>query len=305
MLNTLIQMSALIVAGALWRVLSPGKSSADQLRLALADLVYYLLLPALVLQVLWQAPIGIDSLRLSLVALSGTIITMLLSWLVCRSCQMERAVTGAVILAASFANVTYMGLAVMESVFGTWARSVAIQYDLFANTPLLFTVGVILAQRFGQAATEKQQILKSLLRIPPLWAALVAVVLNLFAVPMPAQLDAILSLLGSGVILLMLLALGMSLRWETLQISRLPPVTVIVVFQLLLMPMIVAFLSTMAGLSGEFRTAVIIEAAMPSMVLGIMLCDRYGLNTAVYAAGVTMSTAVSLITLPLWYEWLT
>jgi predicted permease len=44
---------------------------------------------------------------------------------------------------------------------------------------------------------------------------------------------------------------------------------------------------------------------MPSMVLGIVFCDRYGLDTALYAAAVTVTTALSLITLPFWYGWLT
>jgi predicted permease len=39
---------------------------------------------------------------------------------------------------------------------------------------------------------------------------------------------------------------------------------------------------------------------MPSMVIGIVLCDRYGLDTGLYAAAVTLTTLVSLITLPMW-----
>jgi predicted permease len=37
------------------------------------------------------------------------------------------------------------------------------------------------------------------------------------------------------------------------------------------------------------------------MVLGIVLCDRYALDSALYAAAVTITTAASLITLPLWH----
>jgi hypothetical protein len=39
---------------------------------------------------------------------------------------------------------------------------------------------------------------------------------------------------------------------------------------------------------------------MPSMVLGIVLCDRYGLDSALYAEAVTVSTALAVLTLPLW-----
>jgi predicted permease len=47
------------------------------------------------------------------------------------------------------------------------------------------------------------------------------------------------------------------------------------------------------------------EAAMPSMVIGIVLCDRYGLDTGLYAAAVTLTTLLSLFTLPVWSGMLT
>ena len=69
------------------------------------------------------------------------------------------------------------------------------------------------------------------------------------------------------------------------------------------MPLLVWGATSLLGLHGELRTAVVLEAAMPSMVLGVVLCDRYGLDTGLYATVVTISTALSLFTLPLWYQW--
>lgn len=61
--------------------------------------------------------------------------------------------------------------------------------------------------------------------------------------------------------------------------------------QLFLMPLAVWGAATALGFSGEMRVALVLEAAMPSMVLGIVLADRYGLNTGVYAAALTTTTA--------------
>jgi len=41
---------------------------------------------------------------------------------------------------------------------------------------------------------------------------------------------------------------------------------------------------------------------MPTMVLGLVICDRFKLDTSLYAEAVTVTTALSLITLPLWLE---
>ena len=150
MFDTLLSMVILIACGAVWRYLAPGGVTADQARQAITAVVYYLLLPALVLYVLWRAPLGVSSIKISLLSASGILGAMLLSWLSCRSCRLPSSVTGAVVLAASFPNATYLGLPVLVALFGDWASSVAIQYDLFASTPLLFTVGVLLAQAMGQ-----------------------------------------------------------------------------------------------------------------------------------------------------------
>jgi predicted permease len=40
------------------------------------------------------------------------------------------------------------------------------------------------------------------------------------------------------------------------------------------------------------------------MALGVVLCDRYGLNSGIYATAVTVTTLLSIVTLPLWYAWM-
>jgi predicted permease len=58
------------------------------------------------------------------------------------------------------------------------------------------------------------------------------------------------------------------------------------------------------ALEGEVKIAAILEMAMPSMVLGIVFCDRYQLDTSLYAMAVTVTTVLSLFTLPFWYDFL-
>ncbi len=60
--TVILHMAALIACGVIWRLLWPGGLDADITRHVLTSLVYYLLLPALVIQVLWKAPLGIGSL---------------------------------------------------------------------------------------------------------------------------------------------------------------------------------------------------------------------------------------------------
>lgn len=303
MFETLLQMIALIACGVGWRFLRPGKLTPEQVRLGLTESVYYLFLPALVLVVLWRTPIGLDSLRISFLAATGIISALLLSGLICRLCRMPRRISGAIILASAFPNATYLGLPVLQTTFGDWARSVAIQYDLFASTPLLFTVGVLVAQHYGDSdSAAGAGFLKKLIRIPPLWAAIIGSALNLLSVPLDSNLEIILNMLGDTVIPLMLVALGLSLQWRSISIRQLAPLIMVSGIQLLLTPLLVWQLAKVLGLEGDLLSAVVLEAAMPSMVLGLVLCDRFRLDTTIYALAVTVTTLLSLLSLPLWFN---
>lgn len=302
MVPILAQMGALIGFGILWRLVRPGGLDGDAARLALTNLVYHLLLPALVLLVLWQAPLGLDTLRIAGAAAGGVLAGILLSWAACRVCGMPGAVTGAAILASAFPNATYLGLPVLEASFGSLGRSVALQYDLFACTPLLLTVGIVIAQHYGTRGASGG-VLAGLLKVPPLWAAVVGVALNLGGVTIGPWLEGLLQMLAAGVVPLMLLSLGMSLRGSALFERSVRAVGPVLLIQLMIMPAVVWALASGLGLRGETLVAVVLEGAMPSMVLGVVLCDRYGLDTGLYAAAVTLSTLLSLVTLPLWFGW--
>ncbi|UCE88805.1 MAG: AEC family transporter [Pseudomonadota bacterium] len=300
MFLTVLQMGVVIACGALWRRFAPGTIATDEVRKALSDLVYYLLLPALVLDVLWQAPLGADSARIAVVAAACVTAGLGLSWLACRLCNASGPRTGAMMLAAGFPNATYLGLPVLEKALGPWARSVAIQFDLFACTPLLLSLGMAIAARYGVRGTSHNA-LATLLRVPALWAVLLAVTLQIAGVERPVFADAVLDLLGAAVIPLMLLVLGMSLRLQALQPSQLRLVVPVLLIQLLLMPLLAVALAGIIGLGGRVAMATVLEAAMPSMVLGIVISDRFGLDTGLYAAAVTLTTVCCLATLPLWH----
>lgn len=303
MVDVILQAAALIACGVLWRVLTPLGLEAEQVRRSLTGVVYVLLLPALVLLVLWQASLGLDSVRIAVSAAAAVGLGLLAAWLWFRRGAQPNRVVGALLLAAAFPNATYLGLPVLEATFGPWARSVAIQYDLLACTPLLLSAGVALAAWYGGGG-QKEHPLLALLKVPPLWAALAGITLNLAQAPLPAIVGSWLDMLGSGVVPLMLFSLGLGLRWAGTWHHQIPLVLPVAIIQLLLVPLLIWGLAAGLGLEGQVLAAVVLEAAMPSMVLGIVLCDRYHLDTGLYAMTVTVTTVLCMVTLPLWFAWL-
>lgn len=300
MVEIILRMSVLIALGVLWRAIQPGGISAEVIRKSLTTLVLYLMLPALVLKILWQAELGLNSFLISGVAIISIVSGLLLSYFLCRACRASRPVTGAVMLASAFPNVTYMGLPILKELFGDWSTSLVIQYDLFACTPMLFTVGILIAQKYGeQGSTES--VFKGLRNLPPLWAAVIAVLLNLGNAPMHESVSWVLDQFAHMVIPMMLFAVGLSLDWKFSFGNKVKNITVIVISQLVILPLVALMMVNLFGFTGDTKVALVLEAAMPTMVIGLVLCDRYGLDTRLYAMAVTITTVLSLFTLNLWY----
>ena len=300
--STLIQMTLIMVCGAAWRFAKPAGLSAEQTRQVLTTVVYYLLLPAMVLEVLWSADIGLHSFQYAWLGMGSIIAAMLCLWVIGALFRFDDRRLGAMILAAAFPNVTYLGLPVLEQAFGSWARSVAIQMDLFAATPLLFTIGVIVARHYGEETAKSPRPVWLFFHAPPFWAAAVAVILNINGVVAPVWLLGVLQKLSAGVVPLMLFSLGLALSWKALTVRNIPYIIPVAVIKMAAMPLLAMVLVGFLPITGEYREAAVLDLSMPSMVLGIVFCDRYRLDSSLYAMAVTVTTAISLITLPFWHS---
>ncbi|WP_407276108.1 AEC family transporter [Halothiobacillus sp. DCM-1] len=302
MIGVIAQMAFTIALGLAWRQLPLGGLTADRARPALTTAVYYFFLPALVLSVLWRAPLGIDTGKIALASASGILSSLLLMTLVGRFMRLSRTEFGALLLAASFPNATYLGLPLLSSLYGEAGKPIAIQYDLFAATPILLSLGIYLASRLG-THHETVHPVRSLLKVPPLWAALIGSGLNLSGLAPPPDVAAFLDRLGSAVVPIMLLALGMSLNLATLG-SRIhwQKIAPALLIQLLWMPLVVWAVVTGTHMTGMAATATVLLGATPSMILGLVICDRFGLDTGLYATAATASTLIAMATLPLWHQ---
>ncbi len=310
MFSVLLGMAAIIVVGIGWR-LALGGQQAETIRSHLALAVYHIFLPALVLQVLWQVPVDLNTVRIPVVSALAVLLSLLAAFLIYGNGRIVRGflgdshagrAVGALLLASAFGNFTYLGLPVLTRAFGEWSQFVAIHFDLLASTPLLFTVGVMLARHYGTGRAMHP--LLALLRVPALWAALTGLLLSGSGLAIPSWLDQALDTLGSAVVPLMLLSIGMALRWQAGWAARVPVLLPVLAIQLLFMPLIAWAAAIGVGMPERLLAPVVIEGAMPSMVLGLVICDRFRLDAGLYAEAVTLSTALSLLSLPLWLQWL-
>jgi predicted permease len=176
--------------------------------------------------------------------------------------------------------------------------------DLFAATPLLFTAGVMVARHYGEEGAKKPRSPWLFFNAPPFWAAAVAVVLNVNGIVAPDWLLGVLQKLSAAVVPLMLFSLGLALSWTAESIRNITYVIPVIIIKMALMPLFAMVLVGYLPITGEYCAAAVLDLSMPSMLLGIVFCDRYRLDSPLYAMAVTVTTAISLIALPFWHSML-
>ncbi|MBD3767340.1 MAG: hypothetical protein IE928_05215 [Gammaproteobacteria bacterium] len=118
----------------------------------------------------------------------------------------------------------------MSHQLGELGTAITIQYDFFAQTPLLLTLGILLARYFGQKNTKTAAEVwwKTLAKVPALWAAFIELLLNQQQIPTIKPIMTWLTHLSDPVIPLMLISIGLDLKPESIQWKDIPFLTPVI-----------------------------------------------------------------------------
>lgn len=300
MQSLLLSFLLLIALGVLWRQLAPQDLPAETLRHASNSVILYFFLPALCFRILYQADLSVETLLVPISAWAAMWACFLAATLIYGlfGDRLSEAERGVLILASTFGNVIYFGLPLLTETFGQEAGKYAIFFDLFAHTPLLWTLGVAIAAHHGSG--ERFQLKKALQHMaaqPPIWATLAGVTCNLLHVPLPGFVLDALEMAGSIVIPLAIFTIGLSLSWPRPRHG--PLIVPAIAIKMGLSPLVAFTVAQAVGLQGTALKACLLEGAMPAMVLTVLLAHRFKLDEELAALCVAATTVLSLVLLPL------
>ena len=96
---------------------------------------------------------------------------------------------------------------------------------------------------------------------------------------------------------MMVFTVGLALDFRDLR--RLPIAVPALALKLFLAPVLAWLIARAAGISREALQAVVIEGAMPVMVLSLVIADEFELDVPLAATCITVSTVASFFTMPL------
>ncbi len=265
-------------------------------------LIIYVALPALTLQYIPNIEINTDLILPILMPWLNILLSWMLFAYIGRKLGWGRAITGAIILLTGFGNTSFVGIPIIQALYGKAGIETVIMIDQPGGFVALSTLGILIANIYS----DKQQltasgIFKNILMFPPFIAFVLGFVLNVTQVNIPAEINTIFSTLGALVVPLALISVGMQLRldfksiyWKYIWIG--------LGFKLLLFPAIIFVLYFLIfQQSGQVIQITLIEAAMAPMITAGIVASNYDLEPRYCSLMLSVGLLASFLTLPLWY----
>lgn len=260
----------------------------------LTRIVFYLLGPALIFRSIYTSTVSFDnvlSIAVYIVLIQGVMfgISRLVGRL--RHWDGDSQAAGSVVLL--FANCGNYGLPVMLFAFGEQGFAFGVIYVLISSM-MQATVGIGVAS-WHKGASWRHGLVQ-VLRVPYLYAFLLAVLLRTTSVELPQSIFRAVNLLAEAAIPGQLLMLGIQLSRVRLQHFGVDSI-ILSGIKLLVPPVLGWAVTSLLGITGLLQAVLIAEASMPSAVNALILATHFKRNVELAATTVFVSTMVSLVTI--------
>jgi predicted permease len=202
------------------------------------------------------------------------------------------------LLCVMLGNTGFIGYPMIRALLGENALAYAVIYDQFGTFLLLSSCGLYICARYsGGVAPSPGLVLRRILRFPPALALLAG--LTIMPAQPPEPLAGALQILADAMLPLVMLAVGLSLRFR-LPANEIRALSAGLALKLLLLPALVWGASRVAGLAETMLRVNVLQSAMPPMVTAAALAMAHQLAPRLAAALVGYGILFSLLTLPFW-----
>ena len=262
----------------------------------LNKIVMYVLLPCMIFSALYSTDMKmLPTLgTLPFIILAESAICGVIAYIILKCKQYDDIKIWSVLLPLLISNTAFVGYPVTLGIYGHQGFVMAVFCDL-ATTCMFLLLSFVLVLKFGGTVRAA---FKKILLFPPLWAVVLGISFNLLNIPIGPVLDKTIGYLADGAIPLIMISLGLSIELGGLARSK-SMVIFTSIIKLGVFPLIALIVVTMLGLTGLQHDVGIIEAAMPSGTMSLVLSIAYNLDYELTSDCILVNAVISLVTLPI------
>lgn len=307
-------LAVLVTVGLGWlagRMRWLGETQADPARV-LSAAAFYIFVPALLFRTTARVDLGALPAGLLLAYFVPTLALLLAVYGVQqrrqrRQPQRQPALPTVRAISVSYGNAVQMGIPMAAAMFGEAGLGMHLMlvsvHGLILLSLLTALVELDLArsqvQRFSLWQTLRSTLRNTVIH-PVVLPVLIGLSWNLLGLGLPALVDEVLQLLGSAVVPLCLVLIGLSLAYYGVQ-GHLRGAFSLTLLKLLALPALVLAVAHWGfGLSGLPLSVLVMMAALPVGSNALIFAQRYQTLQAEATAAIVFSTLAFVITAPLW-----
>ncbi len=260
----------------------------------LNNIVLKISLPSLIFSNVAVAKIDAGMVMLPVSCLFITLFSALIGYIYAKIRKYPTKQMWAIIIACGLINSGFMGFPIITGAFGHIGFVHAVFFDL--STAMMFVVwGVILVLVFGGS---QKDVIKRLISFIPVWAILFGVLFNIFNIGLPNVIMTTLTYLGNATIPLIMLSVGLSLKFKEIR-ERLSDSFFVSSVRLLLAPLVMSIVLGFFAVKGLNYNVAVLESGMSSAMNGLVLAIDYKLDVSLITACIFTTTVLCLVTVPI------
>ena len=258
-------------------------------------IVMYILMPCMIFHAIYGADLSlIPKLGiLPFIILASSFATGIVSYFILKQFKLDDIKLWSVLVIVMIANTAFMGYPVTLGIYGQEGFLRAIFCDM-ATLCIFLILSFVLILKFG--GTIKTAV-KKIAFFPPLWAVVLGLCFNWLNIPIGSVLDYTVNYLGQGAIPLIMVTLGLSIDFSALSRSK-SMIVFTSIMKLAFFPIVAFLIVNYLGLVNLEYHVAIVEAAMPSGMMSLLLAITYKLDYELTSDCILINTVISLITLP-------
>lgn len=267
----------------------------------LNQFIIYISLPGMALYYMPKIELSLELLYPVLMPWLSILLAFIIFRWLGRLWGWSKALIGCLIMTAGFGNTSFVGIPIINALYGEEGLKTLMMVDLPGTFVALSTVGIVIATMYSRGQPSAKSIANKVLTFPPFIVFIIGLLMNISGLRFPEELDGVFKTLSMTISPIALVSVGFQLKvnkrskhWRFLALG--------LSYQLLFFPALIFVLyKYIFQKEGMMIDVCVMEAAMAPMITACIIAAQYGLKPRLCAMMVGLGIPISFLTLSLWY----
>ena len=262
---------------------------------SVSTVALYIMLPCLVFKTFYNADLNGEYVMMLLFSALLLVSILVINKVVAKVKGYDPSMESGLILSTAFMNSGNYGAPIILFAFGEAGFVYSVSF-LVLQAIIMNFFGVYYAAR-GKAGLRMAIV--SVLKMPPTYAVIAALIMNLGSIKMPGNLMSSVELLANASIPMVMVVLGMQLAGISIKNMDWSKVSYASIVRLIASPAIAFVLTLFLPMSDLMASVLVVSAAMPSAATTTIYAVQFDSKPELVSSITLMTTLLSVITIPI------